>query len=125
MLELAHSMLRSDGLLFLAVSISYVSSRDEKLNFSKLPLPCVANSRYLTFPHLKAILESLGFLEIREKWRKNGKMGYWLYQKAPIPSDQSIDAFKKKTVLRTGHRNNFAVILDTVATAKTAKLKGS
>ncbi|KAH9484184.1 25S rRNA (adenine(2142)-N(1))-methyltransferase [Psilocybe cubensis] len=97
MLQLAYNFLLPDGLLFLA-----------------LPLPCVANSRYLTFDHLKALMESIGFTEVRERWRKNGKMGYWLYQKkhpTPLPS-QASQAFAKKTVLRTGNRNNFVIILD-------------
>jgi len=97
MLRLAHAMLTPDGLLFLA-----------------LPLPCVANSRYVTFDHLKSLMESVGFSEVKERWKKDGKMGYWLYRKS-IPQDsQSVCAFGKKTVLRTGQRNNFAIILDSL-----------
>ncbi|KJA27479.1 hypothetical protein HYPSUDRAFT_35376 [Hypholoma sublateritium FD-334 SS-4] len=94
MLRLAHTMLTPDGLLFLA-----------------LPLPCVANSRYVTFDHLKSLMESIGFSETKEKWKKDGKMGYWLYRKSTPLDSQSSCIFGKKTVLRTGQRNNFAIIL--------------
>jgi len=78
---------------------------------TQLPLPCVSNSRYLTFEHLKALMESIGFSEIRERWRQNGKMGYWLYQKTAVPRAPHL--FKKKVVLRQGNRNNFAIIVNT------------
>ncbi|KIM49307.1 hypothetical protein M413DRAFT_438493 [Hebeloma cylindrosporum] len=93
MLELAHKMLVSGGLLFLS-----------------LPLPCVANSRYLTFEHLKSLMLSIGFSEIRERWRQSGKMVYWLYKKITVSEIQPPSNFNKKVVLRQGHRNNFAII---------------
>jgi len=92
-LQLAQNFLVPDGLLFLA-----------------LPLPCVSNSRYLNFDHLKSLMESLGFIEIRERWRQNGKMGYWLYQKKSLRT--IVPLFSKKAVLRQGNRNNFSIILD-------------
>ncbi|KAF9567631.1 hypothetical protein CPC08DRAFT_703161 [Agrocybe pediades] len=92
MLMLAHEFLVKDGFLFLA-----------------LPLPCVSNSRYLTFEHLKSLMESIGFVEVRERWRRNGKMGYWLY-KTTTPSRSQLP-FQKKSVLRQGQRNNFSVLL--------------
>ncbi|PAV23748.1 D-lactate dehydrogenase cytochrome oxidoreductase [Pyrrhoderma noxium] len=64
MLRYAHSMLRENGLLFLA-----------------LPLPCVSNSRYLTFEHLKSLMDHIGFDTLRERWKDGGKMAYWLFQK--------------------------------------------
>jgi 25S rRNA (adenine2142-N1)-methyltransferase len=56
-------------------------------------------------------MSALGFIEIRERWKKNGKMAYWLYRK--VPSDQSkvVKAFQKKIVLREGNRNNFNILL--------------
>ncbi|KDR81429.1 hypothetical protein GALMADRAFT_239318 [Galerina marginata CBS 339.88] len=92
MLQLAHHILVSGGLLFLA-----------------LPLPCVANSRYLTFDSLRLLMESIGFVEKRQRWRQNGKMGYWLYQK--ITPSKMTHSFSKKVVLRQGNRNNFAITL--------------
>ncbi|KAF8906008.1 putative methyltransferase-domain-containing protein [Gymnopilus junonius] len=94
MLQLAYRFLAPDGLLFLA-----------------LPLPCVANSRYLTFDSLKRLLEAIGFMEKRARWRENGKMGYWLYQKTAVPKTLA-HSFDKKVALRTGHRNNFAILLN-------------
>ncbi|KAF8797847.1 hypothetical protein BYT27DRAFT_7151275 [Phlegmacium glaucopus] len=94
MLQLAYRMLVPDGILFLA-----------------LPLPCVANSRYLTFERLQLIMESIGFTQLQEKWRTGGKMAYWLYQKKNA-STLAAHTFNKKVVLRQGHRNNFAIILD-------------
>ncbi|KAG2041546.1 nucleolus protein [Suillus americanus] len=67
MLCLAHSMLAPDGLLFLA-----------------LPLPCVENSRYLTFNNLQSLMNVLGFTEVQRKWKKGGKMAYWLYRKSKV-----------------------------------------
>jgi len=94
MLCMAHKMLSLEGLLFLA-----------------LPLPCVENSRYLTFQHLKALMSAIGFVEIRERWKKNGKMAYWLYRKAGKGSQVMIKDFQKKVVFRQGNRNNFCILL--------------
>lgn len=63
----------------------------------------------MTFEQLKSLMESLGFSQIRERWRQNGKMAYWLYKKSgkPVPASH----FTKKMILRQGNRNNFAIIL--------------
>lgn len=93
MLQLAHRMLAPGGYLFLA-----------------LPLPCLLNSRYLTFEHFKGLMNHLHFTEIYEKWRQGGKMVYWLYRKEDLaPSGHHL--FHKKTVLRQGQRNNFSILL--------------
>ncbi|TFY65464.1 hypothetical protein EVG20_g5581 [Dentipellis fragilis] len=94
MLQLAHRMLRRDGLLFLA-----------------LPLPCVTNSRYTTFEHLRALMEMIGFTQLQERWKPGGRMAYWLYRKAEPPTTPRDHRFQKKTVLRQGNRNNFAILL--------------
>ncbi|TFK42781.1 putative methyltransferase-domain-containing protein [Crucibulum laeve] len=94
MLNVAHSMLVSGGYLFLV-----------------LPLPCVANSRYLSFPVMKSLMEAIGFIQLQEKWRQGGKIVYWLYQKQESQKT-SFEGFRKKSVLRTGHRNNFAILLN-------------
>lgn len=94
MLSMAHVMLTEEGYLFLA-----------------LPLPCVMNSRYMTFDHMDAIMTTIGFTEIERKWRQGGKMAYWLYQKA-APTRTRVSELSKKVVLRSGaDRNNFAVLL--------------
>lgn len=91
-------------------STTYLLSPSDDLH-RQLPLPCIANSRYMNFDHLKSFMEFLGFTEIRERWRKNGKMGYWLYRKADILPNQPPDEYKKKNILRSGNRNNFAITL--------------
>jgi len=97
MLRLAHSMLRLDGFLFLA-----------------LPLPCILNSRYLTPEHLDGLLQVIGLYAVKTRWKEGGKMAYWLLQKrlprhAAFGDDAPI--YKKKTELRSGKRNNFAILL--------------
>lgn len=52
----------------------------------------------------------VGFKQIQSKWREGGKMVYYLYQKQEtVPHDHVL--FSKKQELRTGPRNNFAVLL--------------
>ncbi|KAH7927749.1 nucleolus protein [Leucogyrophana mollusca] len=93
MLLLAHTILAPDGLLFLA-----------------LPLPCVENSRYFTFELLGALMRNIGFCEVRRKWKKGGKMAYWLYRKGE-KSDIPADDLRKKVICRQGNRNNFVILL--------------
>ncbi|EIN07654.1 nucleolus protein [Punctularia strigosozonata HHB-11173 SS5] len=94
MLRIARNMLRPDGLLFLV-----------------LPLPCVANSRYLTFEHMQAIMSTLGFAQIKERWRHGGKMAYWLYQKTDVNENVSMTLGKKAVLRQGGSRNNFSILL--------------
>jgi 25S rRNA (adenine2142-N1)-methyltransferase len=71
----------------------------------------VRNSRYLTLEHLEALMRGIGFVQVEIKWKEGGKMVYWLYQKGiPKPTVPGQD-FSKKRVLRTGNRNNFAILL--------------
>ncbi|KAG8217215.1 nucleolus protein [Butyriboletus roseoflavus] len=95
MLILAHTFLRPSGLLFLA-----------------LPLPCVENSRYMSFERLELLMTTIGFAEVETKWRQGGKMAYWLYQKIAPDSPLKMDEFRKKSVCREGRRNNFCILLD-------------
>ncbi|EAU88383.1 nucleolus protein [Coprinopsis cinerea okayama7 len=93
MLRLAHEMLGENGYFFVA-----------------LPLPCLSNSRYLTFERFKELMEAVGFVQLREKWKEGGKMVYYLYQKGTSTGPSRL--FSKKEVLRTGNRNNFCILLD-------------
>ncbi|TFK67897.1 hypothetical protein BDN72DRAFT_724793, partial [Pluteus cervinus] len=91
MLKLANSMLTPSGYLFLV-----------------LPLPCVANSRYLTFEHLEELMVVLGFRQLKVQWRHHGKIAYWLFRKETdvltfVPTD-----FRKRAI-RQGNRNNFSI----------------
>jgi 25S rRNA (adenine2142-N1)-methyltransferase len=81
------------------------------LSLLQLPLPCVENSRYLTFEHFNALMSAIGFVEIRERWKKNGKMAYWLYRKATKGNQALIMKDFQKKVVRQGHRNNFCIVL--------------
>ncbi|KAH8829624.1 putative methyltransferase-domain-containing protein [Flagelloscypha sp. PMI_526] len=94
MLELAHTMLAQNGLIFIV-----------------LPLPCIFNSRYTTPEHFDSLLECIGFDKVRSHWKTGGKMAYWLFRKSTPPVTCSRTTFQKKTVLRTGNRNNFLIKL--------------
>ncbi|EPT05853.1 hypothetical protein FOMPIDRAFT_134295 [Fomitopsis schrenkii] len=96
MLSSAYSMLRHEGLLFLA-----------------LPLPCIMNSRYLTPEHLDGLVQAIGFTIVKTRWKIGGKMAYWLMRKAAATPSVSgnTSAYSKKTELRKGKRNNFAILL--------------
>ncbi|KIY50545.1 hypothetical protein FISHEDRAFT_39083 [Fistulina hepatica ATCC 64428] len=97
MLVLSHKFLVNGGYLFLA-----------------LPLPCVMNSRYVTPEYLLNLMEVLGFVQVKTRCKQGGKMAYWLFRKK-LHSDSSAVTgnfdFRRKTVLRQGDRNNFAVLL--------------
>lgn len=94
MLHLANTIIKDSGYLFLA-----------------LPLPCVANSRYMTFDHFDLLMKTLGFVELRRRWKEGGKMVYWLFQKEREYQSRGSERFSKKSVLRSGNRNNFAILL--------------
>ncbi|KAL7283183.1 nucleolus protein [Trametes coccinea BRFM310] len=97
MLRLAHTMLRPEGLLFVA-----------------LPLPCILNSRYLTPEHFQGLMAAVGFEQVYTRWREGGKMAYWLFRKVLPPASSTHKdhlPYDKKTVFRQGNRNNFVVLL--------------
>ena len=76
--------------------------------FLVLPLPCVANSRYLTEGKLAEMMASLGFSLIRVK--KTSKLHYSLWRHEH--DDLVRGATFKKEELRSGSsRNNFAITM--------------
>ncbi|KAI6043032.1 putative methyltransferase-domain-containing protein [Pisolithus marmoratus] len=92
---LAHTFLRESGLLFLV-----------------LPLPCVENSRYLSFEHLQSLMTTIGFREVEKKWKQGGKMAYWLYRKVERDIHSDFTPFRKRCVCKQGgSRNNFVILL--------------
>ncbi|KAF5372927.1 hypothetical protein D9758_001744 [Tetrapyrgos nigripes] len=100
MLRLAYQFLLPGGHLFVA-----------------LPLSCLSNSRYLDFEHFNSLMTFLGFEEIEQKWRKGGKMVYFLFRKL-VDSERRQESsskvpghLSKKVVKRQGNRNNFAILL--------------
>ena len=54
----------------------------------------------------------VGFVKLKEKWREGGKMVYYLYQKQSSSTPEDMTPFSKKQVLKTGSRNNFAILLN-------------
>ncbi|KAI0646810.1 putative methyltransferase-domain-containing protein [Trametes meyenii] len=97
MLRLAHTMLCSDGLLFVA-----------------LPLPCIHNSRYFTPEYFQGLMVTVGFEQIYTRWKEGGKMAYWLFRKTSSPPSSTYQdhlLYQKKTIFRQGNRNNFVVLL--------------
>ncbi|KAK7043754.1 25S rRNA (adenine2142-N1)-methyltransferase [Paramarasmius palmivorus] len=95
MLRLAHEILCPNGLLFVA-----------------LPLPCLMNSRYLDFELFSGLMDFIGFQELHVKWKKGGKMVYWLYRKRDCDASRVVpERFTKKRALRQGDRNNFAILI--------------
>jgi 25S rRNA (adenine2142-N1)-methyltransferase len=79
-------------------------------NALQLPLPCVQNSRYLDIHRLEGILIAIGFDKVKEKWKPNGKVAYWLYRKGVSAGDPT--QYAKKSVVREGaSRNNFCILL--------------
>lgn len=75
--------------------------------FLVLPAACVANSRFMSEPHLNLIMASLGYvLHLR---KQTTKLVYylWILQDSPEPK-----AFPKKE-MNSGHdRNNFSIVLE-------------
>lgn len=112
MLCLAHAFLREAGLLFLVVS-SYPLEFQLGCSFGeKLPLPCVENSRYLTFELLQSLMATVGFVETHKKWKQGGKMAYWLYRKVERHTRSDSSPFRKRTMCRQGSsRNNFVILV--------------
>ena len=102
MLRLAHTFLRTGGLLFIV-----------------LPLPCVHNSRYLDFLRLTQILTAVGFSIVKERHKPGGKLIYILCRAEQL-SGPGMQSGQRETLppeltakrsLRTGNRNNFAILL--------------
>jgi 25S rRNA (adenine2142-N1)-methyltransferase len=110
MLRLAWNFLLPGGHLFLAVSNDCNVFVMLLTSILQLPLPCVTNSRYLTCERLTALMEVLGFFQVKERWKAGGKMIYLLYQKIPTVGS-TPEPFTKKAVLRQGDRNNFSILL--------------
>lgn len=113
MLRMAHAMLRPNQYLFLAVRTLleiYPSSAHTGL---QLPLPCVMNSRYITPEHLQGLMQALAYTEVKQRWKKGGKMAYWLYRKCEpdLKFDDELTPYTKKTVVKLGNRNNFSILL--------------
>ena len=72
------------------------------------------NSRYTTAEHYEALMDAVGFEKLQSRWKDGGKMAYWLFRRTvrSTPSTyQKHVLYEKKTVFRTGDRNNFVILL--------------
>ncbi|KAG4437148.1 hypothetical protein IFR05_007350 [Cadophora sp. M221] len=76
--------------------------------FLVLPVPCVANSRYLDEAKLESIMKSLGYVEVKKKL--SNKLVYYLWRKDGL-RPQRIVPFKKEELRPGGSRNNFAIVM--------------
>ena len=64
----------------------------------------------MDFDRLDNLMSAIGFVEVKRRWKASGKMAYWMYAKGG-GAILATEAFKKKTVLKTGNRNNFSILL--------------
>ena len=77
--------------------------------FLVLPVPCVANSRYLTEQRLADIMGVLGYAQARRKLSAKLAYSLWTYDASAAAREQ---ATFKKVELNPGRvRNNFAIVL--------------
>ncbi|WVF65698.1 hypothetical protein IAT40_000429 [Kwoniella sp. CBS 6097] len=87
------------------------------LLFLVLPLPCVANSRYLSTESLVELMQLIGFKLEQCRWRSSSKVGYWLWRwtevdEADPERPRQLQRWRKKTIEIDGpKRNNFAIVL--------------
>jgi 25S rRNA (adenine2142-N1)-methyltransferase len=93
---------------FLSIDSSEAASGHLPSLFLVLPLPCVANSRYLTDGRLVEMMASLGFSLIRVK--KTSKLHYSLWKRERNDLVRSA-AFKKEELRSGSSRNNFAITM--------------
>jgi len=76
--------------------------------FLVLPAPCVTNSRYTDEARLEAIMESLGYVNVKKKI--SNKLVYCLW-KLESPNQKGGVGFKKEEIRPGKSRNNFAIVL--------------
>jgi 25S rRNA (adenine2142-N1)-methyltransferase len=77
--------------------------------FLVLPLPCVANSRYLTEERLTEIMNTLGFQPSKKK--TSSKLYYSLWRYDHSTRKDGSYRFKKEELRSGASRNNFAITL--------------
>ena len=72
------------------------------------------NSRYTTAEHFEGLMAAVGFEKLHSRWKEGGKMAYWLLRRVGrtvSTTYQDHVLYEKKTVFRTGDRNNFVILL--------------
>ncbi|PIS55327.1 hypothetical protein CJI97_002025 [Candidozyma auris] len=76
--------------------------------FMVLPLPCVANSRYMSRQLFLQIMGQLGFSVVKS--HEANKVAYWLFDWSGKVNER-ISKMKKKEILTGASRNNFYISL--------------
>jgi 25S rRNA (adenine2142-N1)-methyltransferase len=76
--------------------------------FLVLPAPCVTNSRYLDETRLEAIMESMGYVNVRKKL--SNKLVCYLWRLEASLAKKTLN-FKKQEIRSGKSRNNFAIVL--------------
>lgn len=77
--------------------------------FLVLPVACVANSRYLDEERLQAIMESLGYIKVKQKI--SAKLAYYLWKLEKTSDKKKPQSFQKQELRAGKSRNNFAITL--------------
>lgn len=86
---------------------TFLKPDDLSVLFLVLPLPCVANSRYLNNDKLLEIMAILGFSQ--RFFHKSHKLAYWLFDWNGTTNKKSV---KKLEVSKGSGKNNFCIILE-------------
>ena len=76
--------------------------------FLVLPSSCIKNSRYLDEEKLDAIMESIGYVQVRKKISKKLVYYLWRYMGTDAVKEKT---FGKEEVRKGIGRNNFAIVL--------------
>lgn len=85
-----------------------VNSKEPLSVFVVLPLPCVANSRYMSRELFLEVLGKAGFSQV--KYHEANKVAYWLFDwNGKVPEAKKKG--KKKEILPGASRNNFYISL--------------
>lgn len=85
--------------------------------FLVLPAPCVTNSRYLDEDRLTAIMQSLGYVQVRRKMSAKLVFYLWRYDRGVCLGGRSRvegsqhHQWRKEEIRKGKDRNNFAIVL--------------
>ena len=112
MLERTTKFLRSLGPVHEGSKLQSRSTLSPCL-FVVLPLPCLSNSRYMTFEHFITIMQNLDYQVIEH--HQSQKLMYMLFRwsaEASLRSRTNI-SFRKQELKPGRSRNNFAITLHT------------
>ena len=90
---------------------AHLKPRATSLLFLVLPLPCPSNSRFMSIASLRNLMAAVGFELVRERWKKDGRLGYWLWQWRDAKPEYRSH-WEKRIMEEDGpNRNNFSILL--------------